>query len=124
MQPDRPLQQISVQDISSFVVVALENRESFLSKRIDIASKKLTGKRVAEILSAASGHPINYAQVPITEAYAMNAYAAKMYERFDEAGDIADIDALRRDYPKADWHTFEEWARVQDWSFLNAKNPT
>ena len=122
LPPDRPLQQISVQDISSFVVIALENRESFLGKRIDIASDELTGKRMAEILSTVSGRQIDYVQVPLADAYAMNADLAKMYEWFDEVGYIADIDGLRRDYPETAWKTFEEWAQSQDWSALNARS--
>jgi hypothetical protein len=26
---------------------------------------------------------------------------------------------LRRDFPEVKWHTFEEWARKQDWSILD-----
>ena len=122
--PDRPVQQISVQDISSFVSVVLENPALFLGQRIDIASAELTGKRVAEIVSTASGHQIDYSQVPIAEAYKMSEDAAKMYEWFDASGYSADIETLRRDYPETGWHTFEEWAEAQDWSILDGKGAT
>ena len=117
--PDRPVQQISVRDISSFVALVLENPDHFLGKRIDIASDELTGRRVAEIVSTASGRPIDYVQVPIAEAYEMSPDAAKMYEWFDAVGYSADIEELRRTYPETGWHTFEEWVRAQDWSILN-----
>ena len=29
----------------------------------------------------------------------------------------ADIQGLRRDFPEVKWHTFEQWARRQDWRF-------
>ena len=122
--PDRRVQQISVQDISSFVAVVLENPDRFLGKRIDIASDELSGKRAAEVLSTASGRPIDYFQEPIEEAYKMSQDAAKMYEWFDAVGYSADIEALRRAYPETGWHTFEEWAQAQDWSTLNAKEAT
>ena len=61
--PDRPVQQIPVQDISSFVSLVLENRDRFLDKRIDIASDELSGNRAAEIVSSATGRPIDFAQL-------------------------------------------------------------
>jgi uncharacterized protein YbjT (DUF2867 family) len=83
LPPDRPLQQISVQDSSSFVALVLENPDRFLGRRIDIASDELTGKRLAEIVSAASGRLIEYVQQPTAEVYKMSPDAAKMSEWFD-----------------------------------------
>ena len=104
LPPDRTLQQISVQDISSFVALVLENPDRFLGKRIDVASDELTGKRAAEILSAASGRQIEYVQQPIAEVVdTMGADGAKMAEWFDEVGYSADIEGLRRDYPETGW---------------------
>ena len=122
--PDRPVQQISVQDIASFVALVLENPDRFLGKRIDIASDELTGRRETEILSTVAGRQIEYVQVPIADAYETNRDAAKMYEWFDAVGYSADIEALRRDYPETGWHTFEEWAQAQDWSILNSEGAT
>ena len=118
LPPDRVLQQISVQDISSFVVQVLENPHRFLGERIDIASDELTGRRVAEIVSATSGHHIEYVHVPLAEAYEMNKDLARMYEWFDAVGYRADIGLLRRSFPETGWHTFEEWVQVQDWTAL------
>ncbi len=64
---DRPLQQISVQNIAAFAVMALENRDSLLGKRIDIASDELTGEQTARILSEVSGRNIEYVQTPLQE---------------------------------------------------------
>ena len=44
---------------------------------------------------------------------------ALMFGWFDSTGYAADINSLRRDFPEVKWHTFEEWARKQDWSVLN-----
>lgn len=110
--PDRPVQQIPVQDISSFVTLVLENPDRFLDKRIDIASDKLSGKRAAEIVSSASGRPIDFRQLQ------MGGDSDKMLEWFETVGYSADIEALRRDYPEVGWQTFEEWAQAQDWSVL------
>ena len=117
--PDRPVQMISVHEISSFIVLVLENPDRFLGKRIDVASDELTGTQEAEILSDVIGHDIEYIQVSMANAYEMRPDAAKMYEWFDEVGYSADIEALRRDYPETGWQTFKEWAQTQDWSILN-----
>ena len=122
--PNLPLQQISVQDISSFVTVVIENPDRFQGKRIDIASDELTLSRAAEIISAASGRQIDYVETPIVEAYKMSADAARMYEWFDEVGYRVNIEALRSSYPETGWHTFEEWAQAQDWSILNSGGAT
>ena len=121
MPPDRPLQHIPVGDIASFVALALENPSRFLNQRIDIASDELSGRRAAEIISNASGHTIDYAQIPIAKAYEMSEDVARMYEWFDNVGYSADITALRRNYPETGWRTFEQWASVQGWSVLDAK---
>ena len=44
MPADRALQQISVRNIASFAALALENRDEFLGKSIDIASDELMGR--------------------------------------------------------------------------------
>jgi hypothetical protein len=42
-----------------------------------------------------------------------------MFEWFDRTGYSADMKSLRRDFPEVEWHTFEQWARQQDWSDLD-----
>jgi hypothetical protein len=42
----------------------------------------------------------------------------RMFEWFQRVGYHANISLLRRDYPEVGWHTFEDWARVQDWDTL------
>lgn len=105
LPPDRTLQQVTVQDIGSFVAVVLQNPDRFQGKRIDIASDELTGTRAAEIISRVTGRQIEYVQQPIEEVYKFSA----------------DVEALRRDYPETGWHTFEEWVQAQDWSVLDAE---
>ena len=105
LPPDRTLQQVTVQDIGSFVAVVLQNPDRFQGKRIDIASDELTGTRAAEIISRVTGRQIEYVQQPIEEVYKFSA----------------DVEALRRDYPETGWHTFEEWVQAQDWSVLDTE---
>ncbi len=119
---NRLLQQISVPNIAAFATHVIENRETFLGKRIDIASDELSGAQTAEILSRVTGREINYFEVPLAKAYEMSEDVGKMYEWFDAVGYSADIESLRKDYPEVGWQTLEEWAQSQDWSVLNANS--
>jgi uncharacterized protein YbjT (DUF2867 family) len=118
--PERPIQQISVDEISSFVVHVLENRDEMIDERIDIASDEVSGVEVARVLSDITGRSIEYVETSLAEAYEANKDAATMYEWFDRVGYSADIKGLRSAYPHIGWRTFEEWARSQDWSAVTA----
>ena len=118
MPPGRKLQHVALADAAEFERLVVENREQFLGKRINIASDELTGAKVAEILSRVTGQDIRFSQVPIEQVREASEDAALMYEWFARVGYSADIPALRRDYPEVGWHTFEEWAKSQDWSAL------
>jgi uncharacterized protein YbjT (DUF2867 family) len=119
LPPSRPLQQIALSDIASFTALVLENRKEFLDRRVDIASDELGGEEVAEILRRVTGHEIHYVELPLEQVrQAMGEDGARMFEWFDEVGYSADIEALRREHPEVRWHSFEEWAKEQDWSAL------
>ena len=62
---DRLLQQVSVRNIASFAVLALENRDSFLGRSIDIALDEVTREQAARVLSEVSGRSIEYVQTPL-----------------------------------------------------------
>ena len=46
---------------------SLERRNSFIGKRIDIASDEITGEQAAKVLSNELGHKIRYEQVPMEQ---------------------------------------------------------
>ncbi len=96
----------------------LERREQFLGKRIDIASDEVAGNGVADILSRLSGRKIEYVKLPIGQVRATNEDFAKMFEWFNPVGYRIDIPGLRRQYPEVGWHTFEGWAKAQNWGVL------
>ena len=77
MPPDRPLQQISVGDIASFVTLVLEDPSRFLGRRIDLASDELSSRRAAEIISSATGHSIDFVEIPIAMSNARNYVPVK-----------------------------------------------
>ena len=112
----RRLQQIAVADIAQFTALVIERRESFLGKRIDIASDELTVARAAAAISEASGRHIEYTALPVDTVRQWNEDLARMFEWMDRVGYDADIVGLRSLYPEVGWHSFSAWAREQDWS--------
>jgi uncharacterized protein YbjT (DUF2867 family) len=116
----RLLQQITPSDIATFTALVLENREEFVGRRLDIASDELWGEEVAEVLTQVTGREIYYVELPLEQVrQAMGEDGARMFEWFDRVGYSADIEALRREHPEVGWHTFEEWAKEQDWTALD-----
>jgi uncharacterized protein YbjT (DUF2867 family) len=120
LAPTRKLMQIAVADIGDFAVLALENRERFVGKRYDLAGDDLSGQEVVDILSRVSGRPFSYFQVPMANIRQMSEDMAIMYEWFERVGYQVDIAALRRDFPEVRWHSYESWAKTQDWKTLLA----
>ena len=116
---NRSLQQIAVADIGAFVAAVIERGDPVFGRRFDIAGDELTGKEAAAILSTATGRDVHYEGFPPGVLRAQSEDMALMFEWFDSTGYAADIKSLRRDFPKVKWHTFEQWARQQDWSVLD-----
>src|SRR6266550_6167545 len=106
----RRLQQVAVADIAQFTALVIERRESFLGKRIDIASDELTVATAAAAISEASDRHIEYTALPIDAVRQWNDDLARMFEWFDRVGYDADVVGLRWLYPEVDWHRFSDWA--------------
>ena len=115
----RLLQQITVADIGAFVAAVIERGDPVFGRRFDIAGDELTGKEAEAILSKATGREVHYEGFPPEVLRAQSEDLALMFEWFDSTGYTADIKSLRRDFPEVKWHTFEQWARQQDWSVLD-----
>jgi uncharacterized protein YbjT (DUF2867 family) len=118
LRADLKLSQIALNDLAGFAVLALENKQRFVGKRIDVASDDLTGAQAAAILAKVLGKPINYFQVPLEEIRKMSEDLMKMYEWFDRVGYHLDIAGLHGEYPEVGWHTYEAWVREQDWEAI------
>jgi uncharacterized protein YbjT (DUF2867 family) len=119
----RRLQQIAVEDIAQFAALVIERRESFLGKRIDIASDELTGVTTAEVISKVSGRQIKYSALPVDAVRQQNEDMARMFEWFDHVGYDADVVGLRSLYPEVKWHRFSVWAREQRWVWAETRTP-
>jgi uncharacterized protein YbjT (DUF2867 family) len=115
----RALQEIAVADIGTFVAAVIERKDAVFGRRFDIAGDELTGTAAAAILSKATGREVHYEGFPPDVLRAQSEDLAAMFKWFDSTGYTADIKSLRRDFPEVKWHTFEQWARQQDWSVLD-----
>src|SRR5882762_3704453 len=113
---NRALKQIAVTDIGAFVAAVIERSDTVFGRRFDIAGDELTGEEAAAILSKVTGRQVHYEGFPLDVLRAQNEDLARMFEWFDHTGYAANMKSLRRDFPEVTWHTFEEWARKQDWS--------
>ncbi|MEU1916636.1 NmrA/HSCARG family protein [Streptomyces massasporeus] len=123
MPTDRPLTFISADDIGAFAALALQRRDEFTGRRIDIASDERTPGQVAETLAAVTGRPVTHQEVPLAYVRTRSADLAAMFEYFTTSGLDVDVAGLRRDYPEVGWQSFAEWADAQDWTTLLASAP-
>jgi uncharacterized protein YbjT (DUF2867 family) len=120
LDPDRALQQVSVEDIGVFATMAFEDPERWLGRGIDLAGDESTMVELAETFGRVIGRKVEYAQVSweeFREAYGEDL--AVMYEWFEEVGYEADVSALREEYP--DLTTFEGYLRKHGWDRTREK---
>lgn len=120
LPPSHGLQMVALDDLAAFTVRVLEEPDRFLEERIDVASDEVTGQQAAGLLSMVSGHRIHYEQLSLDFLRERSEDLAAMWEWLDRVGYHADILTLRHSYPEVRWHTFEDWARGQDWSAITS----
>ncbi len=131
-----PMQQVAVADIAAFAVHALEHRSQFIGQRIDIASDAISGEAMHRVLQHVLGRELEYVETSFADIDPMLgklfAGAGKRTGAGDDAGSGAgdppappprmapppaiDLPALHARYPEISWHSFESWARAQDFS--------
>jgi uncharacterized protein YbjT (DUF2867 family) len=120
LSPMRGLQMVALEDLARFVSLVFASPEEFLGERIDVASDEVTLQQSADLLSYAGGHRIHYQQLPLVLVQEESEDKALMYQWLEQVGYHVDILTLHHEYPEVNWHTFEEWARVRDWSFVGS----
>lgn len=115
LDPDKPLQQVSVDDVGAFAAMAFDDPEGWLEREVDLAGDESTMLEIAETFGRVIGLKVGYAQVSwekFREAYGDELTV--MYEWFNEVGYEADIAALREEYPELT--TFEQYLCNHDWN--------
>jgi uncharacterized protein YbjT (DUF2867 family) len=114
LDPEKPLQQVNVEDLGAFAVIAFENPDEWLGREVDLAGDELTMLEVAETMSQVTGREISYYQVPWNQfREQMGEEFAVMYEWFNEVGYEANIPALRSEYPELT--TLEQYLCNHGW---------
>jgi len=114
LDPEKPLQQVNVEDLGAFAAIAFENPDEWLGREVDLAGDELTMPEVAKTMSQVTGLEISYYQVPWNQfREQMGEEFAVMYEWFNEVGYEADISALRSEYPELT--TLEQYLRNHGW---------
>ncbi|MCP3105302.1 NmrA/HSCARG family protein [Myxococcus sp. K15C18031901] len=120
LPPTRGLQMVALDDLAALTVRVMEDRDHHTGLRLDVASDEVTGQQAAGLLSMVSGHRLHYEHLPLDYIRERSEDLAAMYEWLDRVGYQAEILVLRKNYPDVRWHTFEDWARGQDWSGLTS----
>ncbi|WPB77954.1 NmrA/HSCARG family protein [Archangium violaceum] len=118
LPPHQGLQMVSMADLAAFCARVMEWPEELLGKRFEVASDEVTGEQAAALLSYVGGHKLHYEETPLEAVRSANEDLGRMFEWLRNVGYHANISLLRRDFPEVGWHTFEDWARVQDWDAL------
>lgn len=118
MPADRPLQQVSVNNIGAFAASLIERRERVFGQRFDFAGDELSGAETVAVVSKVSGRNKGYEGFDPELMRADNSDFAEMFSWFNRVGYDADIKKLRRDFPEVKWQSFEAWAQEQDWSVI------
>ena len=121
LDPDKPLQQVNVEDLGAFAAIAFENSDEWLGREVDLAGDELAMPEVAETMSQVTGREISYYQVPWDQfREQMGEEFTVMYEWFNDVGYEADIADLRREY--SELTTLEQYLRGHGWK--NARPST
>ena len=121
MKPKRPLQQVAVADIGTFVASLIERREQVFGRRYDIAGDELSFEAAAAAIASASGRRVKFQEIPVAAIKAQNEDVGLMLEWFDKTGYSADIEGLRREFPEVKWQTFADWTKTIDWQTVLAR---
>lgn len=108
---ERKLQHIVLADIGAFAVALIERGSSEYGKRYDIASEEVTGEELVETLSRVWGRDITYSAFPAEALKEQSEDFFLMFDWFDKVGYVADIHALRNDFPEVAWHSIADWAK-------------
>ncbi len=119
LDPDRPFQQVAVEDVGAFAAIAFERPNEWIGREVDLAGDEQTMPEIAETFGHVIGREISYYQVPWDQfEEQMGEEGAVMYRWFNDVGYEADIAALRQEYPELT--SFERYLRSHGWEGVEA----
>ena len=114
LDPDKPIQQVAVEDVGAFAAIAFENPDRWIGREIDLAGDEASMPEIAETFGRVIGREVSYYQVPWDQfEEQMGEEITVMYRWFNDMGYEADIAALQQEYPELT--TFERYLRAHGW---------
>ena len=112
--PDKPLQQVAVEDIGAFAAIAFENPDRWIGREVDLAGDEQIMTEIADTFSRVIGREVNYYQVPWDQFEEQLGEEVTLNSRWiNDVGYEADIAALRQEYPELT--SFERYLRSHGW---------
>ncbi len=114
LDPEKPLQNVAVEDIGAFAALAFENPDQWIGREVDLAGDEMTMTDIAGAFSRVTGREVSYVQTPWDQfEEQMGEEFAVMYRWFDDVGYEADIGALRSEHPGLT--SLEDYLRRHGW---------
>jgi uncharacterized protein YbjT (DUF2867 family) len=114
LDPDKPLQQVAVEDVGAFAAIAFENPEGWIGREVDLAGDEQSMPEIAETFARVIGREVSYYQVPWDQfEEQMGEEVTVNYRWFNDVGYEADIATLQQEYPELT--TFEQYLRSHGW---------
>ena len=114
LSPERPLQQVSVEDIGAFTLIALTQPDRWKGRSVDLAGDELSMTETTEVFARVTQRPVAMWQISWEdfrdqqgeEMYVMNRW-------FETTGYHADLNWLRQVNPQM--LTLEDYLRQHHW---------
>jgi uncharacterized protein YbjT (DUF2867 family) len=111
LPPDCKLQMIAVDNIGAFGVAAFDRPNDFLGQELELAGDNLTFPQALDTLTAVTGRPYTYAQMPKDKAETVFGHDfTLMFDWFVRVGYNADISGLE-DKWGIKLTRFKDWAK-------------
>jgi uncharacterized protein YbjT (DUF2867 family) len=112
--PDKPLQQVAVEDIGAFAAIAFENPDRWIGREVDLAGDEQSMIEIADTFSRVIGREVSYYQVPWDQFEEQVGEEVTLNSRWmNDVGYEADIAGLRQEYPELT--SFERYLRSHGW---------
>jgi len=118
MPSNLQLQQIATENIGQVVAQLVDEKDSVLGERIEMAGDELSGEQAAEWLSKASGKKIQFESFSPDLLAEQSNDLAIMFRWFESVGYSINIAELRNRFPEIPWLTFDAWAAQKNWKEL------
>ncbi|MCP9206565.1 NmrA/HSCARG family protein [Streptomyces sp. NEAU-Y11] len=114
LSPDRPVQQVSVEDIGAFTLLALSRPAQWKGRSVDLAGDELSMTRTAEVFARVLRRAVQVRRVSWEDFRAQQGEEMYVMNRwFETTGYAADLARLRQERPGT--LSLEDYLRGHRW---------